>query len=93
MTDFMWGRAAGLFASAAVTYWMIVLASQGKRWAYLRVRVITILVPVALIAMDLIPGILPPWFVVAQNASALVIGAAAVIVNGARLRAAFPKAR
>ncbi|MEV4245813.1 hypothetical protein AB0J63_20660 [Streptosporangium canum] len=43
--------------------------------------------------MDMIPGILPAWFVVIQVAGALVIAAAAFIVNGSRLRAAFPKSR
>jgi hypothetical protein len=40
VTSFMWGRSAGVLASAAVTYWLTVLASRGARWAYLRVRVI-----------------------------------------------------
>lgn len=93
VTGFMWGRAAGLFASAAVTYWLTVLAARGKRWAYLRVRIISMIVPVALIAMDMIPGILPAWFVAIQVAGALVIAAAAFIVNGSGLRAAFPKSR
>ncbi|MFI6798284.1 hypothetical protein [Streptosporangium canum] len=76
-----------------MTYWLTVLAARGKRWAYLRVRIISIIVPVALIAMDMIPGILPAWFVVIQVAGALVIAAAAFIVNGSRLRAAFPRSR
>ncbi|MEW9531274.1 hypothetical protein [Microbispora sp. NPDC049125] len=93
MTGFVWSRAAGLFASAAVTYWMTALASKGRRWAYLRLRIISIAVPVALIAMDMIPGILPVWFVVMQAGAALVIAAAAFVVNGSRLRAAFPESR
>ncbi|MEU0569769.1 hypothetical protein ABZ297_30930 [Nonomuraea sp. NPDC005983] len=93
VTSFMWGRSAGVLASAAVTYWLTVLASRGARWAYLRVRIISIIMPPAIIAIDLIPGILPAWFVMMQAACALAIAAAAFIVNGSRLRAAFPRSR
>ncbi|WP_066951300.1 hypothetical protein [Microtetraspora fusca] len=92
-TSFMWGRSAGVLASAAVTYWLTVLASRGARWAYLRVRVISIVMPIAIIGVDMIPGICPAWFAMMQAACALAIAAAAFIVNGSGLRAAFPKAR
>ncbi|MFF1695620.1 hypothetical protein ACFVXC_18635 [Streptomyces sp. NPDC058257] len=88
VTSFMWGRSAGVVASAAVTYWLTVLAARGARWAYLRVRVISIVMPIAIIAIDMIPGALPPWFVALQIACALTIGATAFIVNGRGLRAA-----
>ncbi|MER6951587.1 hypothetical protein ABT294_46985 [Nonomuraea sp. NPDC000554] len=93
VTSFMWGRSAGVFASAAVTYWLTVLASRGKRWAYVRVRIISIVMPPAIIAIDVIPGVLPAWFVMMQATCALAIAAAAFIINGSRLRAAFPKSR
>ncbi|GAA4235300.1 hypothetical protein FHR32_006733 [Streptosporangium album] len=93
VTSFMWGRAAGVLASAAVTYWLTVLASRGARGAYLRVRIISIIMPPAIIAIDVIPGTLPAWFVMMQAACALAIAAAAFIINGYRLRAAFPKSR
>ncbi|TJZ57361.1 hypothetical protein FCH28_08020 [Streptomyces piniterrae] len=91
VTSFMWGRSAGVLASAAVTYWLTVLASRGARWAYLRMRLISVIVPIAIIAIDMIPGALPPWFVVMQVACALALGASAFLVNGAGLRAAFAK--
>ncbi|UKY54629.1 hypothetical protein [Streptomyces inhibens] len=93
VTSFMWGRSAGVLASAAVTYWLTVRASRGARWAYLRVRAISIIVPIAIVAIDMIPGALPPWFVVMQVACALTIGATAFPINGSGLRAAFPKSR
>lgn len=63
VTSFMWGRTGGMFASAVVTYWLTVLASRGARGAYVRVRIISVIVPIAIIAIDGIPGALPPWFV------------------------------
>lgn len=93
VTSFMWGRAGGVFASAVLTYWLTVLASRGKRWAYVRVRVIAVLVPIAIIAIDSIPGALPPWFVALQIAGALALVPVAFIVNRPELRAAVPKPR
>ncbi|MEU8782433.1 hypothetical protein [Streptomyces sp. NPDC048637] len=93
VTSFMWGRSAGVLASAAVTYWLTVRAARGARWAYLRMRLISVTVPIAIIAIDMIPGALPPWFVAMQVACALTIGATAFLVNGSGLRAAFLRSR
>ncbi|MEV4250118.1 hypothetical protein AB0J63_42785 [Streptosporangium canum] len=93
VTSFMWGRTGGMFVSAVVTYWLTALASRGARWAYVRVRIISVIVPIAIIAIDSIPGALPPWFVAMQIAGALTLVPAAFIVNRSELRAAFPKSR
>ncbi|GAB7029221.1 hypothetical protein AB0G35_12585 [Streptomyces sp. NPDC021749] len=91
VTSFMWGRSGGVLASAAVIYWMTVLAARGTRWAYLRVRILSVLMPVVIVGVDMIPGICPLWFALAQAASALPLAAAAFLSNGSRLRAGFPK--
>ncbi|MBT2224365.1 hypothetical protein [Nonomuraea sp. NEAU-A123] len=93
VTSFMWGRTGGIFASGVVTYWLAVLASRGAGWAYVRVRIISVIVPIAIIAIDSIPGALPPWFIAMQVAGALTLVPAAFIVNRSELSAAFPKAR
>ncbi|QWF80715.1 hypothetical protein [Amycolatopsis sp. CA-230715] len=86
VSSFMWGRSAGMFASAVVTYWFAVLAARGKRWAYVRVRIISVLAPIALVAVDSIPGALPLWFVVLQIAGAVALLPAAFLVNGRAVR-------
>ncbi|MFI7101098.1 hypothetical protein ACIBK8_17200 [Streptomyces sp. NPDC050161] len=93
VTSFLWGRSAGVLASAAVTYWLTVLAARGARWAHQRVRIISVVMPLAIVAVDLIPGICPAWFAAAQAACALPLVAAAFLVNGSILRAAFATSR
>jgi len=93
VTSFLWGRSAGVLASAAVTYWLTVLAARGARWAFLRVRVISVLMPLVIVGVDLIPGLCPAWFALVQATCALAVGAAAFVVNGPLLRAAFRQAR
>ncbi|MFC9238821.1 hypothetical protein ACFTZK_20605 [Streptomyces decoyicus] len=91
VTPFMWGRSAGVLASAAVFYWLTVLAARGARWAYLRVRILSVIMPLAIIAVDMIPGICPTWFAMVQATCALPLVVAAFISNGSGLRAAFPR--
>ncbi|MCT9090247.1 hypothetical protein N4G70_15410 [Streptomyces sp. ASQP_92] len=93
VTSFMWGRSAAVLASAAVIYWLTALAARGKRWAYVRVRIVSFVVPVAIVAVDVIPGTLPVWFIGLQAICALTLAATAFVVNGSGPRAAFPKTR
>ncbi|MFH8407382.1 hypothetical protein ACH4FX_21705 [Streptomyces sp. NPDC018019] len=93
VTPFMWGRSAGVLASAGVAYWFTVLAARGARWAYRRIRVLSAVMPVAIVAIDSIPGALPGWFIAMQAVCAVAIGAAACIVNGSGPRAAFRAGR
>lgn len=88
VTSFMWGRSGGVLAGAVVAYWLTVMAARGARWAYLRMRIISVVMPIAIIAIDTVPGVLPMWFVLMQAACALAIGAAAFIINGPTLRSA-----
>ncbi|MCP2260959.1 hypothetical protein LX15_004679 [Streptoalloteichus tenebrarius] len=92
VSSFMWGRAGGMFASAVVAYWLTGLAARGSRAAYIRMRIIAVVVPIAVIAIDSIPGALPIWFVVMQIVGAVALIPAAFILNGAGPRAAFRKA-
>ncbi|MFE7118558.1 hypothetical protein ACFU99_24390 [Streptomyces sp. NPDC057654] len=92
-TAFMWGRTGGVLASAAVAYWLTGLAARGSRSAFLRVRIISVAVPVAIVAIDLIPGALPAWFIALQIAGAAVLAPTAFLLNGPAPRAAFAAAR
>jgi hypothetical protein len=68
------------------------LAAKGSRPAYLRVRIISVVVPIAVVVID-ITGALPLWFAVLQIAGAVALAPMAFIVNRSVLRAAFPKSR
>ena len=91
VSGFMWGRSAGMLTSALAAYWLTGLAQGGSRPAYLRVRIISVVVPIAVVALDSIPGALPLWFAALQIAGALALLPAAFIANGRKLRSAFPK--
>ncbi|MEU8276193.1 hypothetical protein ACFYOK_11510 [Microbispora bryophytorum] len=92
-TTFMWARAVILLAIAPMLHRMIVRASRGSRRSFERMRVITVTMPIAIIGVDLIPGICPAWYAVMQAMSVLPLVAVAFILNGSGPRAAFPKTR
>ena len=91
VTTFMWVRSAVLLAVALVIHRMAVSASQGNRKAFDRVETLSAIMPIAIIGVDLIPGVCPPWFAVMQGVCALPIIRAAFVTRGSTLRAVFPK--
>ncbi|WP_370939432.1 hypothetical protein [Amycolatopsis sp. cg13] len=88
-TSFMWTRSALVPVSAVIMYWLVSLAAKGSNRAYQRARFISIVAPVALVGVDLIPGACPFWFLLLQTACAVLLACAAVPL--VRLRASFAK--
>ena len=90
-TPFMWIRGAILLAAAPLLHRMAVRASHGSAPDFDRLRSLTTFSPVALIAVDLIPGLCPTWYAVLQSLSALALVGVTVLTRSAALSAAFPK--
>ncbi|MEU9060671.1 hypothetical protein AB0D13_17925 [Streptomyces sp. NPDC048430] len=49
--------------------------------------------PVAIIGVDLIPGVCPPWYAVTHVVCMLPVIRVALLTRGSALRAAFPRSR
>ncbi|MEV8638005.1 hypothetical protein AB0395_40775 [Streptosporangium sp. NPDC051023] len=90
-TSFMWIRAGILLAVTPLIYRMTVRASEGSYKAFDRVRTLSTIMPVAIISVDLIPGLCPAWYALLQGLSALALIGVAFITRGSALRAAFPE--
>jgi hypothetical protein len=80
-TSFMWVRAAILLAAAPVLQRMAVRAARGERRAFARLRTLTVILPIAIVAVDLIPGVCPMWYAAMQGISALALVGAAVLLR------------
>ncbi|WP_406319979.1 hypothetical protein OHA77_39440 [Streptosporangium sp. NBC_01639] len=93
VNTFMWVRAVLLPVVAVVIYRMTVSASQGSRRAFERLSALAIIMPIAIIGVDLIPGVCPPWYAVIQAVCMLPVIRVAFITRGSALRAAFTKSR
>jgi hypothetical protein len=93
VNTFMWVRAVLLPVLAILIHRIAVSASGGSRRAFDRVSALAIIMPIAIIGVDLIPGVCPPWYAVMQVVCMLPIIRVAFITRSSALRAAFPKGR
>ncbi|RFU43256.1 hypothetical protein DZF91_02070 [Actinomadura logoneensis] len=80
-SSFMWIRGVVLLVAAPVLYRMVVRAAQGSAKAFERVRTVSTVLPVAIVAVDLVPGLCPPWYAVLQGLSALALVGVAVLTR------------
>ncbi|GAA1894707.1 hypothetical protein [Actinomadura bangladeshensis] len=66
VNTFMWVRALLLPVVAVPIYRTAVLTSRGSQRAFERLRAVAIVLPIAIIGVDLIPGVCPPWYTAMQ---------------------------
>lgn len=93
VNTFMWVRAILLPLIAGLIFRMTNSASQGSRRDFERVSGLSVIMPIAIIVVDLIPGICPLWYAVTQIVCMLPLIRTAFITRGPALREAFPKSR
>ncbi|MER5639652.1 hypothetical protein ABT095_22170 [Kitasatospora sp. NPDC002227] len=89
---FMWVRAALLPVVALILLRMVGKAEAGSRQSYDRIAKLTLVMPIAIVGVDLIPGVCPLWFAGLQAVCVLPVVRVAILAHGAVLKAAFPKA-
>ncbi|WP_327090215.1 hypothetical protein OIE66_06225 [Nonomuraea sp. NBC_01738] len=81
-TSFMWVRGAILLAVTPLIHRLAVRASEGSAKALDRLRTLSAVLPIAIIGVDLIPGLCPAWYAVLQGLSALALAGVAFLTRG-----------
>jgi hypothetical protein len=91
----VWTHGTIVLASASLTFAFTVRAARGSRRAYLRLRIVSAVMVVAIAVIVAIPGDFPLWMKIEQGVCGLILLAAAVIVNSKHMRSVFavPRAR
>jgi hypothetical protein len=85
----VWTRSVIVVITAVLLLAFIVRAARGSRGAYRRLRIVSIITPVAIAVIIAVPGAFPLWMKVEQGVCGLVMIGVAVIVNGRHLRSVF----
>ena len=85
----VWIHGIVVVASALLTYMFTVRASAGGRRPYLRLRIISIVMPAAMVVIIALPGTFPLWMKIEQSVCGLLLIGVAVLVNGEHLRSSF----
>ena len=85
----VWTRGVIVVASALLTLTFTVRAARGSRRAYLRLRIASAVMVVAIAVILALPGTFPLWMRIEQGVCGLLLLGVVVVVNGRRLRASF----
>jgi hypothetical protein len=80
----VWVRGTIVVATSALMYLLAELASRGSRVAFIRLRIASIAVPLAIVVLVALPDPFPVWMKVQQALCAIVVAGVAVLVIRAR---------
>ena len=76
----VWVRSTVVLVTSALTYVFAERASRGDRMSLLRLRAVTIVVPLVIVGLIVLPDPFPAWMKVQQGLCGLVLACAAVLV-------------
>lgn len=89
VTDAVWVRATIVVASALLTLSFARRAARGSKKAFLRLRIVSGVMLVAIAVIVALPGAFPVWLRLEQAVCGLLLLGVAVLVNGRELRSRF----
>ncbi|WP_433445431.1 hypothetical protein [Nonomuraea sp. CA-141351] len=89
VNDAVWVRGTIVVVSALMTFAFAVGTSRGSRRAYLRLRIISAVMVVAIVVIIALPGLFPVWMKIEQGVCGLVLLGVVAIANGRHLRSLF----
>ena len=85
----VWIRGTVVVASALLMTIFAARAARGSSRAFLRMRIVSAIMIVAIAVIIALPGTFPLWMKVEQGVCGLVLIGVAVIANGRQLRSLF----
>jgi hypothetical protein len=87
----IWTRCSLVLASSIVLFLLAFGAARGSRPAWIRLRIVSIVVVVAVAVIVSIPGFLPDWVRIEQAVCGALVLPVAIVLNLRRMAALFPK--
>jgi hypothetical protein len=89
VTTPVWVRGSIVLASALLTIVFTAQMARGSRTGYLRVRLVSAIMLVAIAVIIALPDPFPVWLKAEQGVCGLLLLGVVVLVNGKQLRARF----
>jgi hypothetical protein len=89
VTSTVWVRGTIVLASSILTLLFARGAARGNPRAWLRLRIVTAVMVVAIAVIIALPGLFPVWMRIEQGVCGLVLLGIVIIVNGRRVRALY----
>ena len=88
----VWTRGTIVVVTAILMFSFAVRAARGSSRAFLRLRIVSAIMVVAIAAIVSLPGTFPAWMKIEQGVCGAVLLGVVSLVNGRRLRAAYAAA-
>jgi hypothetical protein len=85
----VWIRGTIVVASALLMTAFTARSARGSSRAYLRLRIVSAIMVVAIAVIVALPGTFPVWMKVEQSVCGLLLVGVVLIVNGRHLRSAY----
>lgn len=89
VTPAVWIRGTIVAFTSVLMLGFVRSASRGSGRGYLRLRIASAIMVVAIAVIILIPGAFPLWMKIEQGACGILLLGVVALANGARLRSAF----
>jgi peptidoglycan/LPS O-acetylase OafA/YrhL len=86
-----WTHAIIVAATALGSFSASIVAGRGSRGAFIRLRVMSVVLVLAVLVIVALPGSFPLWMKLAEATGAALMAVVAVTVNGPTLRAHFAR--
>ncbi len=86
VNDVVWTRGTIVLVAALLTFWFTSRAAKGQRRAYLRLRITSAIMVVAIAVLVSLPGLLPVWMRIEQGVCGLLLLGVVLIINARRTR-------
>ena len=87
----VWVRATIVVATSLLMFSFVRGAGRGSSKAYLRLRLASAIMVVAIAAIISLPGTFPVWLKIEQGVCGLILIGVVVVINSKQVRAAFAK--
>lgn len=85
----VWTRTIIVLFSSALMFSMVVRAAKGVHRSFLRLRLTSGAMTIAIVVLISLPGLLPLWIKLEQGCCGLLLLGVVALVNGKALRSAF----
>jgi hypothetical protein len=87
----VWGRVIGLLVASPLYLFFAARMAAGRRWAYVRLRVLSVIGTIGITLLVSLPGPYPVWMRVEQGAQGVLLLVLAVVLAQPAIRGRFRK--
>jgi hypothetical protein len=88
-----WGRVIGLLVASPLYLLFANRMAAGRRWAYVRLRVLSVVGTIGIAVLVSVPGPYPVWMRIEQGVQGLVLLALAVVLARPAVKARFARSQ